>query len=258
MSVQGNMGPFNPVTIKGGAQANAVPVFIDKLPITLGGIAGPGAYFGRVVSRQGHSHQFLQGIPSGANVAGILIYDPTISYTSPAKSTMYFEGQPATVVTYGMIEIQSWDTTYRAPTFGSKVIANNTDGRLAFLDASASVPSGWTQLNAIVYDTMEPNGVKLWINMPIVAQVFQALDSVATPIATPGAGAVAIGTVVQITSATPGAIIRYTLDGTQPSFSSPVFPLDGLSISNAVTITAVGLKEGMNPSAVLTAAYTIV
>jgi len=257
MAVQQNMGPFAPVTVKGGAQATAVPVFIDKLPVTLGGIAGPGAFFGRVVSREGHSHQFLQGIPSGANVAGILIYDPTISYTSPAKSNMYFEGQPATVVTYGMIEIQSWDTSYQAPTFGSQIIANNTDGRLAFIAATAAVPSGWTALNAVVYDTMEPNGVKIWLNMPIVAQVFQALQTVATPVANPAAGAIAAGTTVMITSATLGAVIRYTLDGTQPTFQSPIFPAAGLAINNAVTITAVALMEGMNPSAVLTAAYTI-
>jgi hypothetical protein len=257
MAVQGNMGPFAPVTIKGRGQANAVPVFIDKLPVTLGGIAGAGAYFGRVVSRQGDSHQFLQGIPTGASVAGILIYDPTIAYTSPAKSTMYFEGQPATVVTYGMIELSSYDTSMQGPTFGSKIIANNTDGRIAFIGASATVPTGWTQLNAVVYDTMEPNGVKIWINMPIVTPNFVALPQAATPVASPAAGAVATGTVVKITSATPSAVVRYTLDGTQPTFQSPIFPIEGLPINNAVTITAVALLQGMSPSAVLTAAYTI-
>jgi hypothetical protein len=156
-----------------------------------------------------------------------------------------------------MIELSSWDTSYQAPTFGSKVMANNADGHIAFIAASATVPSGWTQINAYVYDTLEPNGVKIWITMPIVAQVFQALTAAATPVASPAAGAVDMGTVVTLTSATAGAVIRYTLDGTQPTFQSPIYPAEGLAINNAVTITAVALMEGMNPSAALTAAYTI-
>ena len=35
-----NMGPFKPVSLKGGARINAVPTFVHQLPLTLGGIAG--------------------------------------------------------------------------------------------------------------------------------------------------------------------------------------------------------------------------
>jgi hypothetical protein len=257
MAAIGNMGPFSPVTVKGGARSNAVPVFMDKLPVTLGGIASADAYFGRVVSRTGSSHVFQKGIPAGSSPCGILIYDPTIAYADPAMPDKYYEGRPATVVTHGLIELMDYDMSYEAPTFGSKTIANDADGRIAFIAASTAVPTGWTQLNAFVYDTEEPNGVKLWIQLPIVTPTFAALDMVETPVADPAAGAVAAGTVVKLTSATPGAEIRYTLDNSVPTFSSPKFPAEGIAITVAGTITAIATKEGMNPSAVLTAAYTI-
>lgn len=257
MAAQGNMGPFGPVRFQGGARINASPVFVDKLPLTLGGIAGVDAYFGRIVSRQGNSHQFLKGIPTGANACGMLVWDPTIAYASPAMQNFYFEGRPATVVTYGLIELMDYDLAYQAPTFGSKVIANNDDGHIAFIGASDSVPSGWTQLNAAVYDTMEPNGVKLWLNTPIVAPNFTVLPQAATPVADPAAGAVAAGTKLMLTTATVNAQIRYTLDGTTPTFSSPVFPPEGLSIVAPVTVKAIATRQDLSPSAMLTAAYTI-
>ena len=30
-----NMGPFAPTSFKGGAAVNGVPVFVDKMPLTL-------------------------------------------------------------------------------------------------------------------------------------------------------------------------------------------------------------------------------
>jgi phi13 family phage major tail protein len=80
--------------------------------------------------------------------------------------------------------------------------------------------------------------------------------TVATPAADPVAGAVAAGTNVELTCATSGAVIRYTLDGTTPGASSTLY--DGpITINVPLTIKAAGFKAGMNPSIVLSAAYTI-
>ena len=38
--ITANMGPFAPVSLKGNAFVHGVPMFVDKLPLTLGGIAG--------------------------------------------------------------------------------------------------------------------------------------------------------------------------------------------------------------------------
>ena len=51
MKYYGNMGPFDPVSFKGNAPINGVPVFVDKLPLTQGGIAGEDVLFGNKPQR---------------------------------------------------------------------------------------------------------------------------------------------------------------------------------------------------------------
>lgn len=53
---------------------------------------------------------------------------------------------------------------------------------------------------------------------------------------------------------TPGATIRYTLDGTTPTLESPVYS-EPLDISGMTTISAVAIKEGLAPSPVSHATY---
>lgn len=106
-------------------------------------------------------------------------------------------------------------------------------------------------------DTPNANATKLaaWFTTP--QEYGDALGTtVATPVADPVAGAVAAGTNVALTCATSGAVIRYTLDGSTPGASSTVY--DGpITINEALTIKAGAFKAGMNPSEVLSAAYTI-
>jgi hypothetical protein len=78
----------------------------------------------------------------------------------------------------------------------------------------------------------------------------------APPAASPPAGTVIIGTEATLSSATEGAEIYYTLDGTAPDrtktrYTGPV------SIVAAATIRAIAVKEGMADSEILEAAYTI-
>ena len=79
---------------------------------------------------------------------------------------------------------------------------------------------------------------------------------VATPAATPGAGAVAAGTTVTLSTTTAGASIYYTTDGTNPSSGSTLYA-GAISITANVTLKAIAVKGGMSDSDILTAAYTI-
>jgi len=99
----------------------------------------------------------------------------------------------------------------------------------------------------------------------ILLSVFFACESdpeketVVKPTATPAAGEVAGGAPVTLATATEGAEIWYTTDGSAPAkggksstrYSSPI------AITAAVTIKAIAVKDGMNDSAVLEAAYTV-
>ncbi len=87
------------------------------------------------------------------------------------------------------------------------------------------------------------------------------LETVATPVLSPEAGEVESGTVVTATCATEGATIYYTTDGTTPNpeenISAVQFPTSGLTLTSATNLKVIAIKEGMNNSEVVSAAYTI-
>ena len=255
----GNMGPFSPAAFKGNAQINGVPMFVDKLPLTQGGIAGDNLYFGRVVSiNTSDSRTFVPGCPSGNIIKGIVLMDPTILRADPAQQKYYFTGRPTTIATVGIIDILEYDTTKRAPMEGSTVWCRNSDGVLAFNDGTDLSSSGYTKLNAYVYESLDPNGAKVAFGLPgiIGPQTRESTTAAATPTATPSAGAVSSGTEVVLASTTKGAKILYTLDGTTPSMSSAVYT-GPIAVTAAVTIKAIAVAEGHDPSDVLSSAYTI-
>jgi len=91
---------------------------------------------------------------------------------------------------------------------------------------------------------------KAWVD------AWAGIETVATPTATPDAGAVAADSTVALACATDGAEIHYTTNGTTPTAASTKYTVP-IAIDAAKTIKAIGVKAGMNNSAVLTAAYTI-
>ena len=261
MEFYGNMGPFPPVSIKGNAPVNGVPVFIDKLPITIGGIAGENVKFGRVVSiNPANRREFKMGTGPGRIIKGIAMLDPTIMRADPAQQNYYFAGRPMTATVIGIIEIHDYDTSKSAPMEGSTVWCRNSDGVLAFNNGTDISASGYTKLNAYVYETLDPNGAKVAFGFPsfTATQTRETVTQVATPTASPAAGAVTSGTKVVLATTTANAVIHYTLDGTTPDVSSPVFDADNpIVVTASVTVKAIAIAEGYDPSAVLTAAYTV-
>ena len=61
---------------------------------------------------------------------------------------------------------------------------------------------------------------------------------------------------VELSCATPGAVIYYTLDGSAPGKSSSIYS-NSLKISSTVTLKAVAMKDGMLNSPSIAASYTI-
>ena len=79
---------------------------------------------------------------------------------------------------------------------------------------------------------------------------------VAAPEAIPASGAVAPGTWVTLSTATAGAAIYYTTDGTMPTTSSTPYS-SPIPVTTDLTIKAIAAKEGMTNSGVFSAAYTV-
>ena len=81
-------------------------------------------------------------------------------------------------------------------------------------------------------------------------------ETVSTPEFSVESGAVNSGTSVTISCATEGAKIYYTTDGNDPTASSTEYKA-AISVTTAVTLKAIAVKDGMNGSAVASVSYTI-
>ncbi len=84
------------------------------------------------------------------------------------------------------------------------------------------------------------------------------LQQVATPEFSVNEGTYNTPQSVTITSATQGAEIHYTTDGTDPDENSPVFSsTNPLAIENTTTVKAIAYKDGMDVSEIASVTYTI-
>jgi|GEM_PF-6125679 len=81
-------------------------------------------------------------------------------------------------------------------------------------------------------------------------------EQVAAPTFTPAAGEYTAAQSVEIASATEGATIYYTTDGTDPTAASTAYTA-AIAVGETMTIKAIAVKEGMTDSEIATAAYTI-
>lgn len=93
------------------------------------------------------------------------------------------------------------------------------------------------------------------IDDPVMPPV-SGKQTVATPAFSVESGAVNSGTEVTITCATEDAKIYYTKDGSNPTVSSSEYTT-AISVTEAVTLKTIAVKDGMNDSAVASVSYTI-
>jgi hypothetical protein len=80
---------------------------------------------------------------------------------------------------------------------------------------------------------------------------------VADPTFSPGGGTYSSAQSVTITSATGGASIRYTTDGSTPSATVGTLYSGAITVSSNTTLKAIAYEAGMSDSNVVTAAYAI-
>jgi len=85
------------------------------------------------------------------------------------------------------------------------------------------------------------------------------METVETPVITPATSTLDVDTQsIEITCATEGAEIYYTLDGTTPTtdselYTAPIVP----ELAESITVKAIAVKEGMVPSAVAEQTYKL-
>lgn len=83
------------------------------------------------------------------------------------------------------------------------------------------------------------------------------LDTVAIPVASVAGGSYTSAQTVSLTSATDGADIYYTTDGSEPTMAGGTKYSTALTISATSVLKAIAVKNGMVPSSIVTETYTI-
>lgn len=172
-------------------------------------------------------------------------------------------GTPVEPVIMQVEEVASDLACHYVKFVGVDIAAAGADRTFTLTDASGSVTLYQTWTNVEI-----PTGTGFTVegfiglnngNVQILCAAVKSASGreiVATPEFTPGAGQVTAGTKVTIASATEGATIYYTLDGTNPTAASTKYA-EAITVNDAVTIKAIAVKEGMDDSEIATAAYTI-
>jgi hypothetical protein len=163
----------------------------------------------------------------------------SIAVTKPPAKTQYNLGED--LATAGMV-----------------VTATYSDGTTSAVAAADCTLSGYDKTktgNQTVTVTYQGKTAIFTVKV-----IDPSLPTVVKPTATPAGGEVSSGATVTLATTTDGAEIWYTTNGSTPAkngagstkYTTPI------AITAATTIKAIAFKDGMNDSAELEAAYTII
>ena len=90
--------------------------------------------------------------------------------------------------------------------------------------------------------------------VPTGAGPAESVPTVATPVISPGGGTYTDAVTVTLTTATPGAEIYYTLDGTTPGGNSTVYS-DPFTLEESAVVKATAFLDGYQNSVVTSADF---
>ena len=159
------------------------------------------------------------------------------------------------------VETPVFSVASGAVTSGTSVsITCATEGAKIYYTTDGTEPTAsskeYTTAISITADvTIKAIAIKSGMNDSAVASASYTIK-VATPVFSVASGAVESETSITITCNTEGAKIYYTTDGSNPTSSSTEYT-GAISVTAAVTLKAIAVKDGMNDSTVASVSYTI-
>lgn len=95
-----------------------------------------------------------------------------------------------------------------------------------------------------------------WEASSVAQATYTKQSRTATPVITPDGSVFAVSVEVQITAATSDSVIHYTLDGSEPSASSPTYTVPIL-LTDSTVVKAIAVKPGMLDSLMASESYTL-
>ena len=137
-------------------------------------------------------------------------------------------------------------------TAGTRQLASEGGYYLGILaPGSYTVTADADGYESLICDNVQvPEGTILTKNFALTA------SGIAAPVFAPAGGAYAAVQTIELTCATPDAVIYYTIDGTDPTENSVCYGAP-IPVEASTTIRARAFKTGMAPSAISVAEYTI-
>ena len=118
---------------------------------------------------------------------------------------------------------------------------------------------GWYDVKGVtsIYETVETGSDdNITLHQFIPFSFTEAVaDKTAVPVFEPEGGKYEFPVEVSVTSETPGAVIRYTMDGTEPTMDSEILS-DRLMIEKVTTVKAFAVAQGFLPSDTIVSAYS--
>lgn len=179
-----------------------------------------------------------------------------------AKAINITEPEANEVFTVQTVNVEFTVANFNIPTEGKVkyTLTSSETGSITSGEVTAS-PINLTELTEDAYtielELVDVDGASLVPTVTASIQFSVNLEDVATPTFTPVAGTYYSTQNVEITCATADAEIRYTTNGDEPTEASSLYSTP-IEVSATTTIKAKAFKAGMTPSALATAAYTIV
>ena len=188
---------------------------------------------------------------AGVAVAAVLalgMFSCSNGIDYPVKQTV---ATPAFSVAEGAVN-SGTSVTISCATEGAKIYYTTDDS-----DPTASSTEYKAAISVMEAVTLKAIAIKDGMNDSAVASASYTIKgTVATPAFSVASGTVDSGTSVTITCSTVGAKIYYTTDGNDPTAKSTAYT-EAISLTKAVTLKAIAVKDGMNDSAVASVSYTI-
>ncbi|HSY53924.1 MAG TPA: polysaccharide lyase family 7 protein [Opitutaceae bacterium] len=188
------------------------------------------------------------GTTDGALVAFYALNIPSqaaMPIFSPAAGT-FTSAQSITVTSLTSGASFAYTTDGSAPAESGGTVTNGT-----FYSGAISIGSTIT-LNALAFKSGLTDSA-----VATAAYTINIGGTVSAPTFSPAAGTYSSAQTVAIASATSGATIRYTTDGSAPTETAGIVYSSAVSVSASTTLKAIAYKSGLTDSAVAAAAYAI-